>query len=87
MRALTLTVLTLLPALACSAAEKLDVLHNETPIHAPANPQAIGKIPANYRFIEPGTLTVEGVRLRYRSGWRTGDQVTGATAVLRVGGG
>jgi hypothetical protein len=35
----------------------------------------------------PGTLTVEGVRLRYRSGWRTGDQVTGATAVLRVGGG
>jgi len=32
-----------------------------------------------------GSLTVQGVRLRYRSGWRTGEQVTGATAVLRVG--
>ena len=35
---------------------------------------------------EPGTLTVEGVRVRYRSGLRVGEQVVGARAVLRVGG-
>lgn len=58
MRALTLTALTLLPVLSCPAVEKLDVLKNETPIHAPANPQAIAKIPADFHFIEPGTLTV-----------------------------
>lgn len=58
MRALALTALTLLPVLSGSAAEKLDVLKNETPIHAPANPQAMAKIPADFHFIEPGTLTV-----------------------------
>lgn len=58
MRGLTFTALMLFPALTCSAAEKLDVLKNEVPIHAPANPQAIAKIPAGFHFIEPGTLTV-----------------------------
>ncbi|MDH2066924.1 ABC transporter substrate-binding protein [Pantoea sp. GD03673] len=58
MRGLTLAALTLLPVLTCSAAERADVLKNETPIHAPANPQAIAKIPADFHFIEPGTLTV-----------------------------
>lgn len=41
-----------------SAAEKLDVLNNETPVNAPANPEAINKIPAGFHFISPGYLTV-----------------------------
>ncbi|KAF6660516.1 ABC transporter substrate-binding protein [Enterobacteriaceae bacterium EKM102V] len=48
----------LIPALSMAAPEKPDIRRNETPIHAPANPLAIAKIPANYHFIEPGTLTV-----------------------------
>jgi len=40
------------------AAEKLDARNNETPIHIAANPQAIAKIPANYRFVNPGFLTI-----------------------------
>ena len=58
MRGLTFTALMLLPALTCSAAEKLDVLKNEVSIPAPVNPQAIAKIPAGFHFIEAGTLTV-----------------------------
>jgi hypothetical protein len=34
--------------LATSAAEQRDTRQNETPIHAPANPAAIAKIPANF---------------------------------------
>lgn len=37
---------------------ELDLAANEQPLHTAKNPQAIGKIPADYRFIEPGTLTV-----------------------------
>lgn len=47
-----------LSSVSATAAEKLDVLKNETPINAPANPEAIGKIPAGFHFIEPGYLTV-----------------------------
>ena len=36
----------------------IDLAANEQPLHTAANPQAISKIPADYRFIEPGTLTV-----------------------------
>jgi len=55
---LSLMLLSLLSPLATSAAEQRDTRQNETPIHAPANPAAIAKIPANFTFIEPGTLTV-----------------------------
>lgn len=48
----------LLVSQAAGAAEKLDASKNETPINAPANPDAIKKVPANFHFIEPGTLTV-----------------------------
>ena len=40
------------------AAETLDAKNNETPIHIPANPQAIAKIPAGFHFVTPGYLTV-----------------------------
>ncbi|MFT2791000.1 transporter substrate-binding domain-containing protein [Serratia sp. T13T92] len=36
----------------------IDLAANEQPLHAAKNPQAISKIPADYRFVEPGTLTV-----------------------------
>lgn len=36
----------------------IDLRGNETPVHTPANPAAIAKIPPGYRFVEPGTLTV-----------------------------
>ncbi len=55
---LALAFVGLIPALSMAAPEKPDIRRNETPIHAPANPLAIAKIPANYHFIEPGTLTV-----------------------------
>ena len=32
------------------AAETLDAKNNETPIHIPANPQAIAKIPAGFHY-------------------------------------
>lgn len=41
-----------------SGKNTLDLLANETPIHAPANPQAIALLPKDYRFIQPGSLTV-----------------------------
>ena len=31
---------------------------NETPIHAPKNPQAIAKLPADFHFVKPGQFTV-----------------------------
>lgn len=40
------------------AADKLDARNNETPIHAPADPQAIAKIPPGFHFVNPGYLTV-----------------------------
>lgn len=48
----------LLGALSPALAASLDVTQNETPIAAPASPQAIGKIPPGFRFVEPGYLTV-----------------------------
>ncbi len=56
--AASLTSALWLSSVPATAAEKLDVLKNETPIDAPANPEAIGKIPAGFHFIEPGYLTV-----------------------------
>ena len=55
---LSLLALALLSPVGVSAAEQRDIRQNETPIHAPANPAAITKIPASFAFIEPGTLTV-----------------------------
>lgn len=55
---LSLLALALLSPVGVSAAEQRDIRQNETPIHAPANPAAIAKIPASFAFIEPGTLTV-----------------------------
>ncbi|MDK2374560.1 transporter substrate-binding domain-containing protein [Serratia fonticola] len=36
----------------------IDLAANEQPLHTAKNPQAISKIPADYRFVELGTLTV-----------------------------
>ncbi|NTY89184.1 transporter substrate-binding domain-containing protein [Serratia fonticola] len=36
----------------------IDLAANEQPLHTAKNPQAVSKIPADYRFVEPGTLTV-----------------------------
>lgn len=40
------------------AQDGIDLQANEQPIHTAKNPQAIGKIPPAFRFVEPGTLTV-----------------------------
>ncbi|AHJ73890.2 transporter substrate-binding domain-containing protein [Kosakonia sacchari] len=40
------------------AAGQLDLKANEQPITVQRNAAAIAKIPADYRFVEPGTLTV-----------------------------
>lgn len=53
-----LTASLLLCGVNALADEKLASTNNETPIHAPVNPEAQSKIPANFHFIEPGTLTV-----------------------------
>ena len=39
-------------------AAPLNALNNETPIHAPVSQQAVSQIPAGFRFVEPGYLTV-----------------------------
>ena len=43
---------------AAYAAPGIDLIANETPIHTPKSPEAVAKIPANFKFVEPGTLTV-----------------------------
>jgi len=52
----------LLALILCSAgpvvAGQIDLRANEQPIVATRDEAAIAKIPANYRFVEPGTLTV-----------------------------
>ncbi|MGL4035277.1 transporter substrate-binding domain-containing protein [Kosakonia cowanii] len=52
----------LLALILCSAgpvvAGQIDLRANEQPIVAKRDEAAIAKIPANYRFVEPGTLTV-----------------------------
>lgn len=40
------------------AQEGISLKANEQPIHTAKNPQAISKIPAAFKFVEPGTLTV-----------------------------
>ncbi|WP_260628728.1 ABC transporter substrate-binding protein [Serratia liquefaciens] len=40
------------------AAPGLDLIANETPIHTQKDPEAAAKIPAGFKFVEPGTLTV-----------------------------
>jgi polar amino acid transport system substrate-binding protein len=46
-----------LSTLAC-AAPGIDLVANETPVNTPKSPEAVAKIPANFKFVEPGTLTV-----------------------------
>ncbi|NGX85820.1 ABC transporter substrate-binding protein [Rahnella sp. Lac-M11] len=53
----TIAALLSLSALA-QAAPGIDLIANEKPINAPKNPEAVAKIPANFKFVEPGTLTV-----------------------------
>ncbi|MDR3430941.1 MAG: ABC transporter substrate-binding protein [Rouxiella aceris] len=40
------------------AASGIDLIANETPIHTAKNAEAAAKIPANFSFVQPGTLTV-----------------------------
>ncbi|MEZ3498521.1 ABC transporter substrate-binding protein [Pantoea sp. KPR_PJ] len=58
MRNLMLSALLFCAAPPLLATARLDAVKNETPIEAPANPQAIGQIPPGFRFVEPGYLTV-----------------------------
>ncbi|KAB8308927.1 ABC transporter substrate-binding protein [Rouxiella chamberiensis] len=53
----TIVALLSLSALA-QAAPGIDLIANEKPINAPKSPEAVAKIPANFKFVEPGTLTV-----------------------------
>jgi hypothetical protein len=43
---------------AAQAGTGIDLQANETPIHAPKNPQAIAKLPADFHFVKPGQFTV-----------------------------
>lgn len=52
-----LLALTLLSISAASQAA-IDLRANEQPLPVTRDEQAIAKIPANYAFVEPGTLTV-----------------------------
>jgi len=45
-------------SLSAQAAPGIDLIANEKPVHAPLNPQAASLIPADYKFVTPGTLTV-----------------------------
>ncbi len=36
----------------------MDLVANETPIHTVKSAEAVAKIPADFKFVEPGTLTV-----------------------------
>ncbi|MGX9275113.1 ABC transporter substrate-binding protein [Pantoea ananatis] len=58
MRYACVTLCALLVSGAVFAEVKPDVARNEQPIHAPVNPEAVKKIPADFHFVEPGTLTV-----------------------------
>ncbi|WP_147197781.1 ABC transporter substrate-binding protein [Pantoea sp. MBD-2R] len=55
-----LTTLTLLLGLSASvqAAPGIDLIANEKPIHTPQSDKAKSLIPANFKFVTPGTLTV-----------------------------
>lgn len=43
---------------AVSSAQGIDLAANETPLHTARDEAAIAKIPASFKFVEPGTLTV-----------------------------
>ena len=60
MNSIRLSALALLMGLSLSAqaAPGIDLIANEKPIHEPLSPQAASLIPANYKFVTPGTLTV-----------------------------
>ncbi|UYK97260.1 ABC transporter substrate-binding protein [Pantoea stewartii] len=58
MKYASLTLLAVLVSGTVCAEERRDAAQNEQPIHAPVNPEAVRKIPANFPFVEPGTLTV-----------------------------
>ncbi|WP_318385592.1 transporter substrate-binding domain-containing protein [Enterobacter sp.] len=49
---------TLLLVSAVSSAQGIDLAANETPLHTARDEAAIAKIPARFKFVEPGTLTV-----------------------------
>jgi len=51
-------LLALLLIAGSATAGQIDLQANEKPLSAQRNEAAIAKIPANYRFVEPGTLTV-----------------------------
>jgi polar amino acid transport system substrate-binding protein len=51
-------LLALLLIAGSAVAGQIDLQANEKPLSAQRNEAAIAKIPANYRFVEPGTLTV-----------------------------
>ncbi len=55
-----LTTLTLLLGLSAGvqAAAGIDLIANEKPIHTPRSDDAVALIPAHYKFVTPGTLTV-----------------------------
>lgn len=49
---------TLLLVSSVSSAQGIDLAANETPLHTARDEAAIAKIPASFKFVEPGTLTV-----------------------------
>ncbi|SFR05895.1 polar amino acid transport system substrate-binding protein [Enterobacter sp. kpr-6] len=49
---------TLLLVSSVSTAQGIDLAANETPLHTARDEAAIAKIPASFKFVEPGTLTV-----------------------------
>lgn len=48
----------MLVGLSSVANANIDLIANEQPVRAQPNAEAISKIPADYQFVEPGTLTV-----------------------------
>ena len=51
-------VIAALLSFSAAAAPGVDLVANETPIHTVKSAEAVAKIPAGFRFVEPGTLTV-----------------------------
>ncbi len=51
-------VMAALLSFSAAAAPGVDLVANETPIHTVKSAEAVAKIPAGFRLVEPGTLTV-----------------------------
>lgn len=51
-------VMAALLSFSAAAAPGVDLVANETPIHTVKSAEAVAKIPADFKFVEPGTLTV-----------------------------